>query len=127
MAHIRLLIVDDVAQVRRDLCTVLALAGDAAGLHIEVVGEAENGQEAIRQAQALQPDVVLMDLEMPVLDGYGATQAIKARFPSIWVVALTVHGQDTDRTRAHQAGVDVFLEKGIAVSEILHALQSPKH
>ena len=113
----RVLIVDDSPQVRQELCTLLPLAGD-----IEIVGEAVDGQEAIRLAQALQPDVVLMDLEMPVLDGYEATRQIKAGSPSCRVVALTVHGYEAARQKAMQAGADLFLVKGAAVESLIQAI-----
>jgi chemotaxis response regulator CheB len=73
MAAIRVLIVDDVESVRKDLRTFLTLAGD-----IEIVGEAGDGLEAVRIASTLSPQVVLMDLEMPLRDGYDATHQIKA-------------------------------------------------
>jgi two-component system nitrate/nitrite response regulator NarL len=113
----QVLIVDDSPQVRQELRTLLPLAGD-----IEIVGEAMDGQEAIRLAQALQPDVVLMDLEMPVLDGYEATRQIKAGFPSCRVVALTVHGHEAARQKASQSGVDVFLVKGVSVETLVQAI-----
>ena len=123
MPGIRVLIVDDMAQVRQDLRTVLPLAGNAAGLPIEIVGEAVNGQEAIRRAEALQPDVVLMDLAMPVTDGYAATQAIKDGNPSIRVVALTVLDYPTAGEKARLAGVDGFIEKGASVAEIIQTIR----
>ena len=113
----RVLIVDDNPQVRQELRTLLPLAGD-----IEIVGEAGNGQEAIHMAQALQPDVVLMDLEMPVLDGYEATRQIKAGLPSCRVVALTVHGYEAARQKASQSGVDVFLVKGVSLETLVGAI-----
>jgi DNA-binding NarL/FixJ family response regulator len=122
MTSIRVLIVDDMAQVRRDLCTVLPLAGQAAGLEIEIVGEAGNGQEAIRQAAALQPDVVLMDLGMPVMDGYEATRQIKAGSPDCRVIALTIHGDETVRQKAIQAGVDDFVVKGAPIMSLIQAM-----
>jgi len=115
----RVLIVDDSPQVRRELRTLLPLAGD-----IEVVGEAADGREAIRLAEALQPEVVLMDLEMPVLDGYEATRQIKAGFPSCRVVALTVHGYETARQKAMQAGVDLFMVKGAALESLVEAISA---
>jgi len=115
----RVLLVDDSPQVRRELRTLLPLAGD-----IEVVGEAANGLEAIRLAQALQPEVVLMDLEMPVLDGYEATRQIKAGSPSCRVVALTVHGYEAARQKAMQAGADLFLVKGAAVESLVQAISA---
>ena len=113
----RILLVDDSAQVRHELGTLLPLAGD-----IEIVGEAADGQEAVRLAQALQPDVVLMDLEMPVLDGYEATRQIKAGSPSCRVIALTVHGYEAARQKASQSGVDVFLVKGVSVETLVQAI-----
>ena len=117
MTRRRVLIADDNPQVRQELSTLLPLAGD-----IEIVGEAADGWEAIRLAQALQPEVVLMDLEMPVLDGYEATRQIKASLPSCRVVALTVHGYDAARQKASQSGVDVFLVKGVSVETLLQAI-----
>ena len=105
-----MLIVDDSPQVRQELRTLLPLAGD-----IEIVGEAADGREAIRLAEALRPEVVLMDLEMPVLDGYEATRQIKAGCPCLpggradgaWLRSGPPEGQP--------GGVDVFLVKGDAV------------
>jgi two-component system response regulator DesR len=113
----RVLIVDDSALVRQELRTLLPLAGD-----VEIVGEAVDGQEAIRLVIALQPDVVLMDLEMPVLDGYEATRQIKVSSPFCRVVALTAHGYDAARQKASQSGVDVFLVKGGPVEDLIQAI-----
>jgi DNA-binding NarL/FixJ family response regulator len=113
----RILLVDDSAQVRQELRTLLPLAGD-----IEIVGEAADGREAIRLAQALQPDVVLMDLEMPVLDGYEATRQIKAICPACRVVALTAYGDPVSRNQAAEADVDVFLVKGVSVETLVQAI-----
>lgn len=123
---IRVLIVDDMAQVRRDLHTVLPLFGEKAGVPILVVGEAADGQEAIQQVQALQPDTVLMDLAMPVMDGYAAARAIKAENPHIRVIALSVHSSQESRAKAYQAGVDSFIEKGNSLSDLIEAVGSCK-
>jgi DNA-binding NarL/FixJ family response regulator len=123
MTSIRVLIVDDMPQVRQDLRTVLSLAGTACGVTLEVVGEAGNGQEAIQQARVLQPDVVLMDLGMPVMDGFAATRQIKALHPSIRVVALTVYSAVESQEKAIQAGVDAYVEKGAPVSDIIQAIK----
>jgi DNA-binding NarL/FixJ family response regulator len=117
MTATRILIVDDVPQVRNDLRTWLSLAGD-----IEIVGEAGNGQEAIQQAAALQPDVILMDLEMPVMSGYEAARRIKDQFPGCRVVALTVHGYPEARLRAQQAGVDAFIVKGAQLATLVQEI-----
>ena len=114
---VRVLIVDDVPQVRQDLRLLLQLAGE-----IEIVGEAGDGLEAIRQTEALHPDVVVMDLDMPVMDGFEATRQIKAHCPACRVIALTIHGDKAARRKAGQAGVDDFVEKGAPVGAILRAI-----
>ena len=114
---LRLLIVDDVAEVRRDLRLLLTLSGA-----VEVAGEAANGQEALQQTDALQPDVVLLDLEMPVMDGYEAARQIKACWPACRVVAFSVHSYSSARQKAAVAGVDEFIEKGAPLREILQKI-----
>jgi len=113
----RVLIVDDSPQVRQELRTLLPLAGD-----IEIVGEAADGLEAVHMAEVLRPQVILMDLEMPVMDGYKATRQIKDHCPSCRVVALTVYGDPASRNRAVEAGVDVFLVKGVSVETLVQAI-----
>jgi len=117
----RVLIVDDVDQVRYDLGIALALSGG-----VEIIGEAANGLEAVRLAEKLSPDVVLMDLEMPVMDGYEATQWIKTRFPFCKVIALTVHGYDEAREKAHRSGIDAFIIKGAQIQEIVRTILEKK-
>ena len=119
MARLQVLIVDDSPQVRQELRTLLTLAGE-----IEIVGEATDGLEAVRLAEALQPEVVLMDLEMPVMDGYEAARQIKSRWPTCRVVALTVHGYKAARQKASQSGVDVFLVKGASVETLVQAISA---
>ncbi|HEU0295228.1 MAG TPA: response regulator transcription factor [Anaerolineales bacterium] len=113
----RVLIVDDVEQVRSDLRTALSLSGD-----LEIIGEASNGLEAVHLSESLKPDVALMDLEMPVMDGYEATRQIKSRCPSCRIVALTVHDYEAARLRAHESGVDAFLVKGASVKTIIQTI-----
>ena len=123
MTAIRVLIVDDVTQVRQDLRTVLTLAGAADPAHpIEIVGEAANGLEAIHQVTALQPDVVLMDLEMPVMNGYAAAAQIKQGCPASRLVALTVHDYETARQKALQSGMDDFIMKGAPVESLVQSI-----
>jgi DNA-binding NarL/FixJ family response regulator len=117
MTRLRVLIADDSPQVRQELRTLLTLVGD-----IEIVGEAADGLETIRLVEALQPQVVLMDLEMPVMDGYEAARQIKSRWPACRVVALTVHGYEAARQKASQSGVDVFLVKGVSVETLVQAI-----
>jgi len=122
---IRVLIVDDMPQVRQGLATVLQLASKAAKPKFDIVGEAQNGSEAIQSAQLLHPDVILMDLEMPVLDGFSATQFIKTAQPSISIVVLSIHSDPASRQKAAQAGADAFVEKGAPLDELLQAIQNP--
>jgi two-component system response regulator NreC len=99
----------------------LTLAAD-----IDVVGEAANGLEAIRQAEALQPDVVLMDLEMPVLNGYEAASQIRHLCPACRVIALSVHDYTAARQRASQAGIEAFITKGAPVGSLVQAIMDRK-
>ena len=116
----RVLIVDDAREVRRDLRTTLTLAGN-----IEIVGEAANGLEAVLLTESLEPAVVLMDLEMPVLDGYAATRQIKAHCPACRVIALTVHGYESARRKAIEAGVDDFVVKGVSLETLVKVISRP--
>jgi DNA-binding NarL/FixJ family response regulator len=121
-ARIRILIVDDKERVRQDLRMALELMEG-----LEVVGEAADGLEALHQAEELGPDVVLMDLEMPRMDGFEATRQIKDRCLARGVVALTVYGDDSARERADRAGADAFVEKGTSLqtlSEIIRQVWS---
>jgi DNA-binding NarL/FixJ family response regulator len=117
-AKIRILIVDDMAQVRQGLHTILQLSDN-----FEVVGEACNGLEAIRAAEQLKPEVILMDLEMPVLGGLEATRRIKEQQPEIRVVMLTIHGSDEVREQAMKAGSDAFVEKEAPTETLIEAIR----
>ncbi len=119
MADTRVLIVDDIPQVRHELHTLLHLSGC-----VQVIGEAADGVEAIRLARQLEPDVVLLDLEMPVLDGYGAALQIKAQLPLCRIIALSIHEDLASRQKAQQAGVDVFIPKGTGSRELLDAIRT---
>ena len=118
---IRVLIVDDMPQVRHDLRVLLQLTND-----IEIVGEAGDGQVAIKLAELLRPDVVIMDLEMPILDGLLATAQIKKMQLSKRVVILSVHSEPEDIQRASQAGADAFIQKGSPYSILMEAIHSRK-
>ncbi len=117
MTSLRVLIVDDVDQVRQDLRTLLDLSGD-----MEIVGEAANGLEAIRQAETLNPEVILMDLEMPVLNGYEAAEYIKSQHPTCRIIALTVHDYAHARQKALEAGVDAVIIKGEPIDTLVKTI-----
>jgi DNA-binding NarL/FixJ family response regulator len=119
---IRVLLVDDIARVRNDLRNVLLLTGNEAGIAIEIIGEAANGQEAVQLVKILQPEVILMDLAMPVLDGFKATWQIKKSAPSCRVIALTVHDYEAARREAARSGVDVLFVKGGPVEKLVQAI-----
>jgi NarL family two-component system response regulator LiaR len=111
---IRVLIVDDHAMVRSGLAAFLSVAED-----LELVGEADNGLEAIRQVGQLAPDVVLMDLKMPGMDGVAATRAISERFPGVRVLALTSFPED-----GLEAGATGYLLKNVDADELARAIRA---
>ena len=112
---IRVVIADDSARARDGLRALLATWPEVA-----VVGEAVNGQEAMRLVAECRPDAVLMDLQMPVLDGVQATQLLKKQWPDITVIVLTIYA--AEQTAALDAGADAFVVKGSAPERILAAL-----
>ena len=119
MTTTRILIVDDMPQVRRELRTLLPLVDD-----IEIVGEAENGQSAIELAASLQPDAILIDVEMPILDGLEATRRIKQASPATRIIILSIHNDPAVRTQARSAGADDFVDKGASLATLLQAIQT---
>jgi DNA-binding NarL/FixJ family response regulator len=118
-ASIRVLCVDDHPLVRKGIASILANEPD-----ITLVGEADNGQHAVELFRKLQPDVVLMDLRMPALDGVGTTRAILSEFPDARVLALTSYDGDQDIYRALEAGVRGYLLKETAHADVVHAIRT---
>ena len=115
---IRVLIADDHGVVRQGLRMFLSLDPD-----IEVVGEAQDGREAVAMAREIKPDVVLMDLLMPVLDGIGATEAIHSELPEVEVMALTSVLGDAAVTGAIKAGAIGYLLKDTEAEELHRAIK----
>ena len=112
----RVLLADDHQILRDGIRRGLEAAGKT------VVGEADNGEEAVELVRATTPDVVLMDLSMPVLDGVSATRRIAEEFPAVKVVVLTMH-DDPQRTRAAlEAGAHGYLTKGTSFADVLDTL-----
>lgn len=116
---IRVLIVDDHAVVRQGLRMFLALDEE-----IEIVGEAENGQQAVRSCSDLQPDVVLMDLLMPVMDGVSAISEIKAGTPDVEIVAMTSVLEDSSVVGAVRAGAIGYLLKDTRADDLCRAIKA---
>ncbi len=114
---IKILLADDHALLREGLRKSFESAGD------NVVGEASSGEEAVALARALQPQVVLMDLSMPVMDGIEATRRIREEAPSVRIAVLTMH-DDIDKTRdAIAAGASAYLSKGTSFTEVRETVQ----
>jgi DNA-binding NarL/FixJ family response regulator len=114
---IRVLIVDDSEPVCRELRQLLELSGV-----IRVVGEARDGQQGILLTADLTPDVVIMDLEMPGMDGFEATRRIKARAHAPCVVILSMHAGPENVARARSAGADGFLVKGADFQVLINTI-----
>jgi DNA-binding NarL/FixJ family response regulator len=119
MRPIRLLVADDHPVVRDGLRAMLATQPD-----MDLVGEAATGAEAVTHARALQPDVVLMDLQMPDLDGPGAIAALREQAPEVRVLVLTTYGTDADITRAVDAGATGYLLKDAPREQLFGAIRA---
>lgn len=122
MKRTRLLVVDDHAVVRKGIQMMVSTEPG-----IEIVAEASNGQEAIRQACHLQPDVVLMDLVMAHGDGLEAIMKIKRCYPQIKIIVLTTFEDQTRVTAAIEAGADGYLLKDADGDALLRAIQETQH
>jgi two-component system, NarL family, response regulator LiaR len=118
-APIRVLVADDHAVVREGLRTFLSLQEG-----IEVVGEAGDGEAAVREAEIRRPDVILMDLVMPRLDGVGAMRELRRRMPECRVIVLTSYAQDDRLLPAIQAGAAGYLLKDAEPREIARAVRA---
>ncbi len=116
-APVRVLVVDDQALFREALATLLEVRPE-----IEVVGEAANGAQALDRVATLRPDVVLMDLHMPVLDGIAATRRLRVEQPGIRVLALTTFDDDEDVFAALRAGAVGYLLKDVSADRLVEAL-----
>ncbi len=114
-----MLLADDHPVVRRGLAALLGTLDD-----FEVVGEAEDGEAAVREAQLTKPDVVLMDVRMPGIDGVEATRRIRKAVPDTAVLVLTMYDEDATVFTAMQAGARGYLLKGAEQDEIADAIRA---
>ena len=119
MKKIKVLIVDDHTLVRDGIRALLELVAD-----VEVVGEAVNGRKALEKVEQLMPDVVLMDLAMPIMGGLEATRRIRKRFPEIKVLALTQYDDSDYVIPLIESGARGFVTKMAAFSELTSAIQA---
>jgi len=117
--RIRVLVADDHPVVRAGLAAVIAQEADLA-----LVAEAENGARAVALFREHQPDVVLMDLRMPVIDGVEAIRTITAEFPTARILALTTYEGDGDIRRALEAGAQGYLLKDMLLTEVITAVRA---
>jgi two-component system response regulator NreC len=119
MAPIRVLVVDDHTLIRQGIVGLLESQPD-----IEVVGQAGNGREAVAAAQAIGPDVVLMDIAMPGINGLTATREMKERRPDVRVLILTIHDREDYLFQALRAGASGYVLKGADVQDLLAAVRT---
>ena len=117
--QLRIVIADDHALLRQGLKQTIESAGVA-----EVVGEAGNGRAAVAQVEALRPDVVILDVDMPELDGFGAARAIRKAVSAARIIFLTVHREPDALNEAFELGARGYVLKDSAVSDILGAIQA---
>lgn len=118
---IRVIIADDHAMVRVGLSTILDSFSD-----MQLVAEANNGTEAIELCKTLHPDVILMDVKMPGMDGIQATQQIKSRFPEVQVIVITSYDETNLVNKALQAGAIGYLLKNVSATELGNAIRNAK-
>ena len=119
MNKIKVLLAEDHTIVRKGLCALLE--GEAG---LEVIGEAEDGIEAVQKVERLHPDVVVMDISMPALNGLEATRQIKERFPEVKVLILTMHANEEYVFQILRAGASGYVVKQAAVTELISAIQA---
>jgi DNA-binding NarL/FixJ family response regulator len=117
--RIRLLVADDHPMVREGIVAVVSAEPD-----MEVVGQASDGRDAVVQFRDLQPDVTLMDVQMPLLDGIGATAAIRAVSSAARIVILTTYNGDVQAVRALKAGASGYLLKSMFRTEVMDAIRT---
>ncbi len=115
---IKVLLADDQLLIRQGISLLLEIEND-----IQVVGQAANGEEALHQVEALHPDVVLMDVRMPVMDGIAATRELNARFPEVGVIILTTFEDDETVFEGLEAGARGYLLKDVSSEEMAQAVR----
>jgi DNA-binding NarL/FixJ family response regulator len=116
---LRVLIADDHESVRKGVCVILGTRGD-----IEVCGEASNGREAIDKAKELQPDLIILDITMPVLNGIDAAEVIRTALPHVPILFLSMHQSRQIVAEAKRIGVQGYVRKSEAATTLLNAVDA---
>ncbi|MCL6443322.1 MAG: response regulator transcription factor [Alicyclobacillus sp.] len=116
---IQVMIVDDSEDTRQSLCMMLSLTNS-----IEVIAEAKDGAEAIQKLSVVTPDVILMDVNMPVLDGVQATERISLQYPNLSVIVLSVQNDAEYVQRCMRAGAKDYLFKPVTVETLTETIES---
>ncbi len=116
---IRIVIVDDHPVLRQGLSAVLSLSPD-----IEVVGEAENGKTGVELVRRVSPDVVLMDIEMPVMNGISATRLLHGEYPELKIIGLSMHEAEEEGRDILDAGAAVFVKKNMTSEQLAKAIRT---
>ena len=119
MKKIKVVIADDHTIVRKGLCAILESEDD-----MEVVGEAEDGREAIKKVEEFQPDVVLLDITMPILNGLEVTRQLRRRYPKLKILILTMHDNEEYVFETLRAGASGYLVKRTAPDELISAIKA---
>ena len=119
MPNLRVLIADDHEAVRKGVASILETRAD-----IEICGEASNGEEAVRKAQELNPDLIIMDFTMPVMDGLEASRRILKAAPQTPILMFSMHKMETLTEAAKQAGARGFITKGESAENLLRAVDN---
>ena len=122
MEKIKVLLAEDHTIVRKGIRSLLDSEDS-----IDVIGEAENGRDAVKKVEQLHPDIVLMDITMPVLNGLEATRQIKKMFPEVKVLILTVHANEEYIFQVLKSGASGYLIKQAAPAELITAIQAARH
>jgi len=116
---IRILVVDDHQMFRESLRQIIESRND-----MQVVAEADNGSSAIKQAEKFKPDIVIMDIRMPVVDGIDATRQIKSKYPEIKIIALSSHSDRSYVEKMLQAGASDYLSKICSRSDLIKCIHN---